>query len=404
VKRQRIYLDHAATTPLRAEAAQAIASSAHLWNFNPSSLHAEGRGARAALDDARDRVAATVGAARHDIVFTSGGTEADNLALLGVSRATQRPRHVIVSAIEHSAVLTSLQQLRDDGTEVTVLPVDADGRVDPQQFEAALRPHTVLASVMYANNEVGTIQPVAALAATARRHGVLFHTDAVAAMMWEPIDVENLGVDLLSISAHKLYGPRGIGALYVRRGVPLAPLLFGGGQESGRRSGTENLAAIVGFARAAELAARERAQSVPRVRSLRDRLEAGMLSLVPGCVVNGAAAERLPSICNVSFRGVSASELLVALDLEGVAVSAGSACATGAVKPSHVLAAMGQDAQQMGGIRFSLGTATTADEVDRVSEILPRSVAGLRGETLSARLAGGLGRLKTNRARLEAEA
>lgn len=358
--------------------------------FNPSSLHAEGRAARAALDDARERVAAAIGATRREIVFTSGGTEANNLALAGVVHAVPRPSHVVVSAIEHSAILRPLALLREEGVEATILSVDADGYVDPSNFARALRPDTCLASIMYANNEVGAVEPIAELAAMARGRGVLFHTDAVAAAMWLDLDVRRLGVDLMSLSAHKVYGPRGIGALYVRRGVPITPLLLGGGQEGGLRSGTENVRAAVGFARALELAVAERDENGRRVEALRDRLETGIRRAIPGSRINGAGAVRLSNIANVSIEGVAAGDLLVALDLEGVAVSAGSACATGALEPSHVLAAMGGPSD--GGIRLSLGTKTTAGEVDLTVEKLARICAG------------GMGRVKTNRARLEAEA
>lgn len=358
--------------------------------FNPSSLHAEGRSARAVLDDARERVAVAVGATRREIVFTSGGTEANNLALIGALRAMPRPAHAVVSAVEHSAVLRPLDFLSRQGVETTVLSVDRHGYVDPSNFARALRPDTRLASVMYANNEIGTIEPVSALAAIARDRGVLFHTDAVAAGMWLDLDVERLGIDLLSLSAHKVYGPRGIGALYVRRGVPLSPLVMGGGQEAGMRSGTENVRAAAGFARALELAVSERNEAGGRVACLRDRLESGIVESLPGVRINGGGARRLPSLLNIGIEGIEAGELLVALDLEGIAVSAGSACATGALEPSHVLEAIG--APPGGGIRFSLGTTTTPDEVDRTVERLVRIYAG------------GLGRLKTNRARLEAEA
>ena len=302
-----------------------------------------------------------------------------------------RPAHVVVSAIEHSAILRPLAFLREHGVEATILSVNGDGLVEPANFARTLRPDTRLASVMYANNEVGTIEPIAEVAAIARERGVLFHTDAVAAAMWLDLDVNRLGVDMLSLSAHKVYGPRGIGALYVRRGVPVSPVIMGGGQESGLRSGTENVAAAIGFARALELAVAEREEAGRSVAVLRDRLEAGFRHVLPDATVNGARAaavaehpQRQPATA------VEAGELLVALDLEGVSVSAGSACATGALEPSHVLSAMG--APSRGGIRFSLGTRTTAGEVDRALEAFARICAG------------GLGGLKTNRARLEAEA
>lgn len=358
--------------------------------FNPSSLHAEGRAARALLDDARERVAAAVGATRREIVFTSGGTEANNLALIGALDALPRPAHVVVSAIEHSAILRPLALLRERGVETTVLSVNRDGSIDPANLLRVLRPDTRLVSIMYSNNEVGTVEPIAELATIARERGVLFHTDAIAAAMWLDLDVGRLGVAMLSLSAHKVYGPAGIGALYVRRGVPVGPLLLGGGQEAGLRAGTENVRAAIGFARALELAVAEREENGRRVRALLDRLEAGVVRAIPGASINGGAAARLPSILNISIDGIAAGELLVALDLAGIAVSAGSACATGALEPSHVLAAMG--ASPSGGIRFSLGTTTTAGEVDRAIETLARICAG------------GMGGLKTNRARLEAEA
>ena len=388
--KSRVYLDYAATTPLREEAAAAMAAAQRCCEFNPSSLHAEGRAARAALDDARERVAAAIGATRREIVFTSGGTEANNLALIGTLNALPRPAHVVVSSVEHSAVLRPLSLLREKGVEEAVLSVDSSGHVDPSNFARILRPDTRLASIMYANNEVGSIEPIAELAAIARERGVLFHTDAVAAAMWLDLEVNRLGVDMLSLSAHKVYGPRGIGALYVRRGVPVRPLLVGGGQEAGLRSGTENVGAAIGFARALELAVAERDEAGRRVAALRDRLEAGVRQALPESTINGAKGPRLPNIVNFSVEGTEAAELLVALDLDGVAVSAGSACATGALEPSHVLTAMGS--LSGGGIRFSLGITTTAREVDRAVEALARIRAG------------GLVGLKTNRARLEAEA
>ncbi len=401
----RIYFDHAATTPVRAEVADAMRDAADQCNFNPSSLHFEGRRARAALDAARDRVAAAIGSHRDEVVFTSSGTEADNLALLGVTRAGPRPAHVAASPIEHHAVLAALDRLRDEGFETSFVPVDREGRIDPEEFERSLRRHTVLASIMYANNEVGTVQPIAELSEIARRRGTLFHTDAVAVPCWLPIDVRALGVDLLSISAHKFYGPKGVGVLYVRRGVPLAPLVLGGGQESGRRSGTENLAGIVGLAAALELAVAERANAATSVAALRDRLEAQVRSKVPRVSVNAGGACRLANCSNLSFSGVDPAALIIALDLAGVSASAGSACTSGTLEPSHVLAAIaGERDGTVSGVRFSLGTATTPEEVDRVADLLPAIVADLRALGTPAAHAGGLGRLETNRARLEAGA
>jgi cysteine desulfurase len=398
-------LDHAATTPVRDEVANAVREAADQCNFNPSSLHFEGRRARAALDTARDCVAAAIGATRAEILFTSGGTEANNLALLGATRGLGRRGHVVASAIEHHAVLAAVDRLREDGFEASLVPVDRQGRVEPAEFERSLRTGTLLASVMYANNEVGAVQPIAELAEIARRRGVLFHTDAVAAPTWLPIDVRALGVDLLSISAHKFYGPKGVGVLYLRRGVSLAPIIVGGGQESGRRSGTENVPGIVGMARALELAVAQRAQAAGDVAPLRDRLEAGIRSRVAGVSVNGGDAPRLANCSNLSFAGVDPAALIIALDLAGVSASAGSACTSGTLEPSHVLAAMAwEGAGPASGVRLSLGTATTAAEIERVLNILPAVVADIRASGGPVTIAGGMGRLETNRARLEAGA
>ena len=401
----RIYLDYAATTPVGDAVADAVREAAGQCSFNPSSLHFEGRRARAALDAARDRAAAAIGATRGELVFTSGGTEAINLALLGATRGLARPAHVVASAIEHRAVLAALERLREDGFETTLVPVDRQGRVDPAEFERSLRPHTVLASIMYANNEVGTVQPIADLAKLARRRGVLFHSDAVAAPSWLRIDVRALDVDLLAISAHKFYGPKGVGLLYVRRGVVLAPIVLGGGQESGRRAGTENVPAIVGMAHALELAVARRTQVVGDVAALRDRLENGIRSRVAGVSVNGGDAPRLANCSNLSFAGVDPAALIIALDLAGISASAGSACMSGSLEPSHVLAAMAWEGDgPPSGVRFSLGAATTPAEIERVLGILPGVVADLRALGSPVTFAGGMGRLETNRARLEAGA
>jgi cysteine desulfurase len=378
VNSKRIYLDNAATTPLRAEVAEAMREAVADSNYNPSSLHAEGRRAAAVLDAARERVASLLVATRSEIIFTSSGTEADNLALLGVARAASPGGHVVVTAIEHHAVLSAVDRLREEGFEVSVLPVGRDGLVDVAQFAAALRPTTVLASVMYANNEIGTVQPIAELTRVARSRGVLFHSDAVQAPSWLPIDVAELGVDLLSLSAHKCQGPKGVGLLYVRRGVPIVPILHGGGQEFGRRPGTQDVVGIAGMARALELAAAERAEQSRRVAALRDRLESGIRAAIPDVRINGAAP-RLANNLNVSFAGAESASLLIALDLAGIAVSAGSACTSGSLEPSHVLAAMGLDQRrQHGTIRFSLGTTSSAADIDRVLAVLPALVAEQR--------------------------
>lgn len=375
----RIYLDHAATTPCRPEVVAAMMPLFADDGFNPSSIHSEGRRARAALDEARARVAHLLGARAREIVFTGSGSEADNLALLGVARA-RRPegRHVVTAATEHHAVLHAVDALREEGFEVTVLRVDGAGAVRPDAFEAALRDDTVLASIMLANNEIGTLAPIAELARIAHLRGVVFHSDAVQAPGQVPLDVDVLGVDVLSLSAHKFYGPKGVGALYVRSGTPIAPIVHGGGQEAGLRSGTENVAGIVGLATAFEFAVRELAQTAPRMAALRDRLEDGILQSIPGVVVNGAGAPRLPNNLNVGLTGIDAEALLVRLDLEGISASAGSACRAGANEPSHVVAALGRTAPDFGVVRFSLGRKTSREEVEHVLARLPPIVAAVR--------------------------
>ena len=369
---QRIYLDHAATTPVRSEVLAAMLPYFSEVAYNASSVHAEGRRARAALDDARDRVARVLGAKHNEIVFTASGSESDNLAIVGAARALrERGKHLVSSAIEHHAVLHALDVLRDEGFEITLLPVDARGVVRVEDFVAALRPHTILASVMYANNEIGTIQPIAELAAVARTRGVVFHSDAVQAPGYLPLDVGALGVDLLSISAHKFYGPKGVGVLYVRPGVALRSLVVGGSQEFGKRAGTENVAGAVGLAVALELAEAERERAVADTAALRDRLQGALLARVPGLRVNGAGALRLPNHLSVAIPGRDAEELLVRLDLAGVAASTGSACTSGAIEPSHVAAALGLDPAGWAVLRFTLGRATTRAEIDRAAELLP---------------------------------
>jgi cysteine desulfurase len=371
----RIYLDHAATTPARPEVVAAMAPL--LGGFNPNSLHAEGRAARAAVDAAREAVARVLGVTPREIVFTGGGSESDVLAIVGAARAAAgRGRHVVTVATEHHAVLHAVDVLERDGWQVTRLPVDSRGLVDPAAFAAALTPATTLASVMLANNETGVVQPVAELARIARERGVLLHTDAVQAPGWLPLDVEALGVDLLSLSAHKFYGPKGVGVLYVRRGTALEPLIVGGAQEHGLRAGTENVAGIAGLAAALTLAESERPVTAPRLAALRDRLEAGVVAAVPDVVVNGAGARRLPGILSVAFGGVPSDALLIRLDLEGIAASAGSACAAGSLEPSHVVAALGLgERYALGVVRFSLGRDTSAAEIDavirRLTAIMP---------------------------------
>jgi len=377
----RIYLDHAATTPARPEAIAAMLPLLDAGGYNPSSLHAEGRAARAALDAARATVAGVLGARPREIVFTGGGSESIVLGIVGAARArAAHGKHVVTSSIEHHAVLHAVETLEGEGWSVTRLPVDARGLVSVAEFRAALRPDTVLASVMLANNEIGSVQPVAELAAIARERGVLFHTDAVQAPGHLPLDVGALGIDLLSISAHKFYGPKGVGVLYVRGGTAIAPLIVGGGQEHGLRAGTENVAGIAGLASALALAERERPATAARLAALRDGLESAVTAAVPDVVVNGAGAPRLPHVSSLAIAGAAADVLLIRLDLAGISASAGSACAAGSLEPSHVIAALGlPDTSSRGMIRFSLGRATTDEQIAHVVGMLPELIAGVRG-------------------------
>ena len=372
----RIYLDHAATTTARPEVVEAMLPLL-AGGYNPSSTHAHGRDARAALDAARAAVARVLGAAPREIVFTGGGSEADVLAIVGAARARAADgKHVVTAAFEHHAVLHAVDVLEADGWSVTRLPVSADGLVDPAAVAAALRADTTLVSIMLANNEIGTIQPLAEIAALARARGVLVHTDAVQAAGYLDLDVRGLGVDLLSLSGHKFNGPKGAGVLFVRRGTPLVAQIVGGGQEHGLRAGTENLAGIAGLARALVLAEAERAQTAPRVAALRDRLQAAVTAAFPDALVLGAAAPRLPHILSVALRNQPADAVLMALDLEGVSASAGSACAAGSLEPSHVVAAIGVAPEYATGmVRFSLGRSTTVADIDGAADIV-RRVAG----------------------------
>ena len=376
----RIYLDHNATTPVAERVADAMNDTVRGCFGNASSIHAFGQTAKAALDDARSAVADLLGARPNDVIFTGSGTEADNLAIRGVAEAALPAgrRHLIASAIEHEAVLNTLKALSKRGWTSTLLPAGADGVVEPADLEAAITDDTALVSVMHANNEIGTLQPVAKLAEIAHRRGALFHTDAVQTAGKLPIDVTALGVDLLSISAHKFNGPKGAGALWIRRGMRLVAPTTGGRQERNRRAGTENVPAIVGLGVAAGLAVRKLAPDATRLRALRDRLEIALLDRIPDTTVNGDG-ERVPNTTNISFHGVEAEALLIALDLEGIAVSTGSACSSGTLEPSHVLRAMGLTPRRaQSSIRFSLGLGNTDDEVQRVVDVLPPLVDKLR--------------------------
>jgi len=373
----RTYLDHNATAPLRPAVREAMLP----WlgvPANPSSAHREGARARSAVEAARAEVAALIGAAPAEIVFTSGATEANNLALRGVLRGSGRG--LVTTAIEHASVLETARALAAEGTPLAVVPVDAEGRVEPADVVAACGPATGLATIGLANGEVGSVAPVAAIAAGLRGRGVLVHSDATQAAGRLAIDVRSLGVDLLSLSAHKIGGPAGIGALCVRRGVPLRPELTGGQQERGRRAGTENVAAIVGFGAAARLARVGLTAAAAAAAALVERLWAGLAERIGGVTRNGpASGPRLPNTLNVSFVGCAGESLLVLLDLAGIAASLGSACAAGATEPSHVLRAMGRDADAArNGLRLSVGPTTTTADVERVLEVLPGIVAQVR--------------------------
>ena len=377
----RIYLDHNATTPVDPSVVAAVTSTLQEKFGNASSVHSFGQTAKTVVGDARAAVAELIGAGPQEIVFTSGGTESDNLAIRGTAEAllpTKR-RHLITTSIEHEAVLQTLKALAKHNWLVTLLPVGDSGIVEAQALDAVITDDTVLVSVMHANNEIGTIQPLAELAAVAHRHGALFHTDAVQSIGKLKVNVTDLDVDLLSLSAHKCYGPKGVGALWIRRGSRLVSTMTGGKQERNRRAGTENVPGIAGLGAAARRALEKTETEADRLAALRDLLEAGILHGVPGTLVNGDPTRRIANTTNISFDRVEAESLLIALDLEGIAVSTGSACSSGTLQPSHVLRAMGCSPHRaQSSIRFSLGAGNTAEEIDRVIDLLPRVVDKLR--------------------------
>ncbi|MEE9522496.1 MAG: cysteine desulfurase family protein [candidate division NC10 bacterium] len=384
----RIYLDYSATTPVDPQVREAMRPYFEGAFGNPSAAHALGREAKATLEQARETVAGLLGTADKDeVVFASSGTEADNLALAGTAFAYQeRGRHIITSAVEHAAVLETCTALERGGFSVTYLPVNGHGVLDLEQLRRAIRPDTILVSLMHANNEVGVLFPLAEIGAITKERGVLFHTDAVQSFGKVPLDVRHCKIDLLSLSAHKIYGPKGVAALYVRRGVRLQSLLRGGGQERGRRAGTENVPAIVGLAEAARLMFLEMPGEGERMGKLRDRFEAGVLARIEGVRVNAQKGPRLSHTSNLTFEGVEAQTLVAALDLEGIAVSAGSACHVGSLQPSHVLRAMGLSPEHVeGSLRFSLGRFTREEDIDSVLAILPHLVARLRENAPAAR-------------------
>jgi cysteine desulfurase len=379
-KVQRFYFDHNATTPIAPEVLETVVSCLGQVYGNASSIHHFGQSAKQRLEAARRQLAALINASPQEIVFTSGGTEADNMAILGVTRAASVDRkHVITCAIEHPAVLSTCKQLMDEGAEVTSLRVAASGVVNPDDVRRALRPGTVLISIMHANNELGTLQPIAEIAQIAREAAVPLHVDGVQALGKIPVDVQALGVDLYSMSGHKLYAPKGVGVLYVKRGTRLAPISFGGHHERDRRPGTENVPGIAAFGAAAELAGSRLQEDAARLSGLRDRLENAVLDRVTGAGINGSRWNRVPNTSNLYFDGIDGEAMVIALDLRGFAVSTGAACSSGALTPSHVLKAIGlSDERARASMRFSLGRANTVEQVDALVEAIQASVNHLR--------------------------
>jgi cysteine desulfurase len=377
---RRIYLDHAATTPTRPEVVQAMLPYFTNAFGNASSIYSYGREARGAVEEARTKVVELIGARSEEIIFTNGGTEADNYALKGVAYANEKKgNHIITTSIEHHAVMEVCKFLGRRGFKITYLPVDEYGLVDPDDVKRAITDKTILISVMHANNQVGTIEPVEEIGEIAREAGVCFHTDAVQTLGHIPVNVDKLKVDLLAISAHKLYGPKGVGVLYVRKGTKLVPLMHGGEQEKRRRAGTENVPAIVGLGKAVELAGQEMGKEVEQLAYLRDKLIKGLMEKIDHIRLNGHPTRRLPNNVNVSVDFVEGESLLLSLDLEGICASTGSACSSASLEPSHVLLALGLPAEQAhGSLRFTLGRENTETDVERVLEVLPGIVARLR--------------------------
>lgn len=376
----RIYLDYAATTPTHPEVVKTMLPYFTDAFGNPSSIYSYGQEAKGAIEEARVKVADLIGARNEEIIFTSGGTEADNFALKGVAYANEnRGNHIITSSVEHHAVIETCKFLERRGFRVTYLPVDEYGLVDPDDVEKAITDKTILISVMQANNEMGTVQPIAEIGRIAKEAGIYFHTDAVQTVGHIPVDVNELGVDLLSMSAHKFYGPNGVGALYIRKGTKLTPFMHGGEQERRRRASTENVPGIVGFGKAVELTQQEMSREAKRLTYLRDQLIKGLLERIDHIRLNGHPTMRLPNNVNVSVDFVEGESMLLNLDLEGICASTGSACSSSSLEPSHVLLALGLSPEQAhGSLRFSLGKWTTEEEIGRVLEVLPPIVAKLR--------------------------
>ena len=377
---KRIYLDHAATTPTHPDVVEAMLPYFGESFGNPSSIHFLGQETRVVVDEARERIASLIGARSEEIIFTSGGTEADNFALKGVAFANvHKGNHIVTTSIEHHAVLESCKFLEERGFALTYLPVDKYGLVDPEAVRKALTDQTILISVMHANNEVGTIEPIAEIGKIAAEREVYLHTDAVQTVGQIPLNVDELGADLLAMSAHKLYGPKGIGALYIRKGTKIASFMHGGGQERGLRASTENVPGIVGFGKAVELAQKQQDAEARRLTSLRDRLINGLFERIPQIHLNGHPSQRLPNNVNVSLEYVEGEAVAISLDLEGIAASTGSACSSHDLESSHVLSALGVDPMlARSSLRLSLGRGTTEEDVERVLQSLPRIVARLR--------------------------
>ena len=377
---QFVYVDNAATTKLSPAVLEAMMPYLTEEYGNPSSLYRFGNHAKRAIEQARKEVADVLGAEPFEILFTGGGTEADNwVKEIMRSLKARGKNHFITSAVEHHALLHSAQRLQKEGFEVTFIPVDREGQIDPEQVRAAIRPETGLVSIMFANNEIGTIYPIKEIGAICRQAGVLFHTDAVQAAGHLPINVKEMNIDLLSLSAHKFHGPKGVGAFYCRRGIPLPSLIDGGAQERSKRAGTENVAGIVGLGAALRLANEEMSEASARVSAMRDRLIDGILQTVPMCRLNGPRHNRLPGNCNISFLGIEGESLLLRLDLAGIAASSGSACASSSLDPSHVLLAIGLPHEVAhGSVRLSLSDYNTEEDVDYILEKLPEIVSTLR--------------------------
>ena len=377
---KRIYLDYAATTPTDPEVVKAMQPYFTDASGNPSSIHSYGQETKGAIEEARIKVAELIGARDDEVVFTGSGTEADNFAIKGVAFADEKKDdHIITSSIEHHAVIESCKFLERRGIRISYLPVDEYGLVDPGDVKKAITDKTILISVMHANNEMGTIEPIAEIGRIAREAGVCFHTDAVQTVGHIPVDVNELGVDLLSMSAHKLYGPKGVGALYIREGTKLIPFMHGGEQERRRRASTENVPGIVGFGKAAELARQEMSNEAERLTNLRDRLIKHIQEQIDHTRLNGHPEKRLPNNINVSIDFVEGESMILNLDLEGICASTGSACSSSSLEPSHILLAMGLSHEQAhGSLRFTLGKWSTEEEINRVLEVLPRIVAKLR--------------------------